>query len=126
MSRENTPAPIRIDERQQVEKPLLDQLAGLGWEILGLDAKQRPADSHRTNFTEVVMVPVLRERLKAIQPWLEEDQVDDLVKQITASFPGGNLLQNNQHVFELLTRGRDRCRESEDRRAQSHGALYRL
>ena len=31
---------LRLDERAHVEKPLLDQLAGLGWEILDLDAKQ--------------------------------------------------------------------------------------
>ncbi len=105
MSSESKATQVRIDERQHVEKPLLDQLSGLGWEILDLDAKQRPADSHRTNFTEVVMTAVLRGQLKLIQPWLEDDQVEDLVKQLTASFPGGNLLQNNQHVFELLTRG---------------------
>lgn len=105
MSSESKATQIRIDERQHVEKPLLDQLSGLGWEILDLDAKQRPADSHRTNLTEVVMTAVLRGQLKLIQPWLEDDQVEDLVKQLTASFPGGNLLQNNQHVFELLTRG---------------------
>jgi len=105
MTRENTPAHIRIDERQHVEKPLLDQLAGLGWEVLDLDAKQRPTDSHRTNFIEVVMGSVLREQLKEIQPWLEDDQVEDLVKQITAGFPGNNLLQNNKHAFELLTQG---------------------
>ena len=34
--------PIRIDERNYVEKPLLDQLAGLGWEIIDLDNKQHP------------------------------------------------------------------------------------
>ena len=28
---------IKLDERNHVEKPLLDQLAGLGWEILDLD-----------------------------------------------------------------------------------------
>lgn len=105
MSRENTSDRIRIDERQHVEKPLLDQLAGLGWEILDLDAKQRPADSHRTNFAEVVMGSVLRAQLREIQPWLEDDQVEDVVKQLTAGFPGNNLLQNNRHAFELLTAG---------------------
>ncbi|MEQ1841204.1 MAG: type I restriction endonuclease, partial [Verrucomicrobiales bacterium] len=105
MSHHDTPAHIRIDERQHVEKPLLDQLEGLGWEILDLDAKQPPSASHRSTYTEVVMPGVLREQLKEIQPWLEDDQVEEVVKQLTASFPGGNLLQNNQHVFDLLTRG---------------------
>jgi type I restriction enzyme R subunit len=31
---------IKLDDRNNVEKPLLDQLAGLGWEILDLDSKQ--------------------------------------------------------------------------------------
>ena len=33
---------IRLDERNHVEKPLLDQLAGLGWQIRDLDSKQQP------------------------------------------------------------------------------------
>jgi type I restriction enzyme R subunit len=102
MSTKDTPAQIRLDERQHVEKPLLDQLAGLGWEIIDLDAKQHPGDSHRTNFTEVVMLSVLREQLKVINPWLEDDQVDEVVKQLTANFPSTNLLQNNRHVFNQL------------------------
>lgn len=102
MNTQETPAQIRLDERQHVERPLLDQLAGLGWETLDLEAKQHPGDSLRTNFTEVVMLPVLREQLKAINPWLEDDQVEEVLKQLTASFPGTNLLQNNQHVFNLL------------------------
>ena len=36
-----TVQPLRIDEPNYVEKPLLDQLSGLGWEIVDLDNKQR-------------------------------------------------------------------------------------
>ena len=79
---------IRLDERNHVEKPFLDQLAGLGWEILDLDNQQLPTDSHRGSFNEVVMLPVLRERLQVINPWLEKEQIDEVVKQLTASFPG--------------------------------------
>ena len=102
MNTKDTPAQIRLDEREHVEKPLLDQLAGLGWEIIDLDAKQHPGDSHRSTFTEVVMLSVLREQLKVINPWLEDDQVDEVVKQLTANFPSTNLLQNNRHVFNQL------------------------
>lgn len=96
---------IKLDERNHVEKPLLDQLAGLDWEILDLDGKQHPGASHRTSFTEVVMLPVLRAQLNVIQPWLEDDQIEDVIKQLTASFPSTNLLQNNQHVFRMLLEG---------------------
>src|SRR5262245_41696098 len=90
---------IRLDERNHVEKPFLDQLHGLGWMIIDLDTKQTPAETFRENFTEAVMFPVLRGQLKVINPWLEDDQVDDVVKQLTASFPGTGLIQNNQHVL---------------------------
>jgi len=37
-----------------------------------------------------------------INPWLEDDQVDEVVKQLTTNFPSTNLLQNNRHVFNQL------------------------
>ena len=55
MRPKETPTQIRLDERNHVEKPLLDQLAGLGWEIVDLDTSQKPDGSHRASFTEVVM-----------------------------------------------------------------------
>ena len=94
---------VRIDERDHVEKPLLGQLAGLGWEVIDLtDTKQTPANTHRESFTEVVMLPVLRERLKVINSWLEDDQIEAVVKQVTASFPSTGLLENNRYLFQLL------------------------
>ena len=94
---------LRMDERNHVEIPLLEQLHGLGWEIIDLtDKQQRPGDTFRESFTEVVMLPVLREQLKAINPWLEDDQVEEVVKQLTASFPGTGLIENNKHVLRLL------------------------
>jgi len=102
MSKDKIPKHIRIDERNHVEKPLLDQLDSLDWEIIDLDSKQHPADSHRESFTEVVMLPILRAQLKVINPWLEADQVEEVIKVLTASFPSTGLLENNRHLFELL------------------------
>src|SRR6185312_12661851 len=94
---------IKLDERHHVERPFLDLLEGLGWTMIDLDSKQLPAATYRENFTDVVMRPVLRKQLKVINPWLEDDQIEMVVKQLTESFPGAGLLQNNQHVFQLLT-----------------------
>ncbi len=93
---------LKLDERNHVEKPLLDQLTGLGWEIIDLDGKQHPSQSHRASFTEVVLLPILRQQLKVINPWLEDDQVEEVVKHLTGSFPGTGLIQNNRHAFTLL------------------------
>jgi type I restriction enzyme R subunit len=99
---DKTPAHIRLDERNHVEKPLLDQLAELGWEVFDLEMKQEPKQSLRKSFDEVVLVQVVREQVKVINPWLDDDQVDDVVKRLTASFPSTNLLENNRHVLNLL------------------------
>lgn len=66
MTQNQTPQSLKLDERNHVEKPFLDQLHGLGWEIIDLDSKQHPGNTFRESFTEVVMLPVLRERLKVI------------------------------------------------------------
>ena len=66
---------INLDERNCVEKPLLDQLDGLDWEIIDLDNKQHPSDTFRESPTEVVMQPVLCEQLKVINDWMDDDQV---------------------------------------------------
>lgn len=89
-------------ERKHVEIPFLEQLKGLGWEILDLERSQKPSETHRENFTDVVMEPILRQQLKIINPWLEADQLDDPIKQLTATFPGNSLLENNRYVLNLL------------------------
>ncbi|MCD6582532.1 MAG: type I restriction endonuclease subunit R [Desulfuromusa sp.] len=95
------PKHIKIDERNHVEKPFLEQLAELGWEIIDLEMKQQPEESFRDSFAEVVMLPVVREQLQVINPWLEDDQVETVLKQCASSFAGG-LLENNRQVLEML------------------------
>jgi type I restriction enzyme R subunit len=99
---DKTPAHIRLDERNHVEKPLLGQLAELGWEVIDLEMKQEPKQTFRKSFDEVVLESVLHEQVKVINPWMEDDQVEEVAKRLIASFPGSNLLENNRHVLTLL------------------------
>jgi type I restriction enzyme R subunit len=80
MVQDKTAQSLALDERNHVEKPFLYQLAGPGWEIINLDGKQHPSDSFRLDFAEVVMLPVLREQIKIINDWMEDDQVEEVVK----------------------------------------------
>jgi type I restriction enzyme R subunit len=115
---------LKLDERNHVEIPLLEQLQGLGWEIKDLDSKtQQPQDTFRESFTEVVLFPVLRGQLKVINPWLADDQVEDVVKQLTASFPSTGLIQNNQHVLQLLL---ENTSVSENRQTGEQSPTVRL
>ena len=94
---------IKLDERNHVEKPLLDQLHGLGWDLIDLtDKRQTPGDTFRDSFTEVVMLRVLREQIRVINDWLEDDQVEEVVKRLTASFPSTGLIENNKHILRLV------------------------
>ena len=99
---DKTAQEIKLDERNHVERPFLEQLEGLKWKVLDCDSKQTPVQTFRESFTEVVMLTVLREQLKVINPWLEDDQVEEVVKQLTANFPSTGLIQNNQHALQLL------------------------
>ncbi|MBN1454585.1 MAG: type I restriction endonuclease subunit R [Anaerolineales bacterium] len=92
---------FKLDEKTHVEDPFLDQLKAQGWEVLRLQQVQEPAESTRDNFGQVVLQPKLEEALRKINPFLEDDQVHEVVRRIT-TFPSTTLLENNQYVLNLL------------------------
>lgn len=100
---DKTAPAIRIDEKNHVENPFLEQLEKkpLEWQVIKLDTEQKPKDSFRESFTDVVLLPKLKEALVKINPWLEDDQIEEVVKKIT-HFSKSNLIENNQEVLNLL------------------------
>ena len=99
--RGNLGSTLKLDEYSHVEKPFLEQLAGLGWEVLELQMQQQPEQSFRSSFSEVVLKPKLREALVKINHFLTDAQVDELERKIT-SFQKNSLLENNQQVLHYL------------------------
>jgi type I restriction enzyme R subunit len=99
--RGNLGSTLKLDEYSHVEKPFLEQLAGLGWDVLELQMQQEPGQSFRTSFSEVVLKPKLREALVKINPFLTAPQVDELERKIT-TFQKNSLLENNQQVLHYL------------------------
>ncbi len=65
-------------------------------------------------------------RSKVINPWLEEDQVEEVVKQLTASFPSTGLLENNRHLFQLLLENTSVNENRQTRRTKPYRPLRRL
>jgi type I restriction enzyme R subunit len=98
-SADKAPQEIKLDET------FLDQLTGLGWTVIDCDSKQLASQTFRETFTEVVMLRVLRQQLKEINEWLEDDQVEEVIKQLTANFPSTNLIRNNRYVLNQLLEG---------------------
>ncbi|MDD2284775.1 MAG: HsdR family type I site-specific deoxyribonuclease [Paludibacter sp.] len=99
--RGNLGSTLKLDEYSHVEKPFLEQLAGLGWDVLELQMQQQPEQSFRTSFSEVVLKPKLQEALVKINPFLTAPQVDELERKIT-TFQKNSLLENNQQVLHYL------------------------
>ena len=96
-------------ELEEVERPLIEQLAGLGWlHVEGdLDA---PATTSRSSFTEVIQETTLRRQLHALnldatgQPWLDDERLSQAVGAITR-IPAHRLMEANQAATELLLGG---------------------
>lgn len=99
---QKAPDNIRLDERSNVEVPLLDQLEAQGWEVLRLEMASPASASGRADFSQVVLENRLRAKLKVINDFLEPDQIDELVQRLTVH-PVGGLIENNRRVFDLLT-----------------------
>lgn len=95
-------------EYTDVEKPLIDQLVGMQWDHV-TGSVDDPAVTQRTSFAQVVMEPVLRERLRAInlrdgQPWLDDSRLDQAVSAITR-IPVSKVMEANQQGTDLLLGG---------------------
>lgn len=92
---------LKLDEYSHVEKPLLEQLAALEWEVVELQMQQVPSQSFRTSFAEVILKPKFREALLEINPFLNDSQLDELERKIT-TFSKNSLLENNQQILQYL------------------------
>lgn len=93
-----------------VHEPFLNELESLGWnqnncEIIKLKKfHQKPEDSYRKSFSDVVMKSKLKQALLKINSFLEDDQVDECVTRLT-SYTSKGLIVNNSQIFELLIDG---------------------
>lgn len=108
-----------LDEEHEVENPFLAQLKRLGWEIYRKN-KEDPEDTKeitgfnkdlepiygttkkfRNTFREVVLEDVLRQSIKRINPWIEEDQIDYVVRRLKEP-QANSLFEANREIHELL------------------------
>jgi len=98
-----------MSEYQFVEKPLLNQLATMGWQVIEHSSSVIPKDpsiSYRDHFRECV---IKREFIKAIsllntideQCWLTDAQLDGLYDDFT-DFGVKSLLENNQEFMDRI------------------------
>jgi type I restriction enzyme R subunit len=98
-----------MSEYTYVEKPFLDQLAALGWQVIdhGEGVPGDPTISYRTSFREVTLKGVFKQSVKTInrtddgQEWLTDEQLDDLHDELLNP-PGKSLIEINQNLLHFL------------------------
>jgi len=93
-------------EYKNVEKPFLNKLKQIGWDIIdqgNYGIPKDPAVSLRTSFKEVTLKQVFIEAIKKLNPWLTATQLLEVFDTVTAAEKSGNsLLEANKEVFERL------------------------
>jgi type I restriction enzyme, R subunit len=96
-------------EYTEVEKPLLDQLTGLGWQVIE-GSKSDPAVTERESFRGSVLEDRLRAALRKINPgpdgspWLDDARLAEAVSSLTRS-EVGKLIELNERMTERLLEG---------------------
>lgn len=96
----------RPSELAYVEKPTLEHLKKLGWQILSLDDTTRndPEKTGREDLRQVILPKVLLASIKRLNPWLTDEQASEAINQLTNyEFTKTNLLGNNKSIFTKLT-----------------------
>jgi type I restriction enzyme R subunit len=126
----------KLDEEHYVENSFLDHLQRIAWKVFRQN-KDNPEDvkeitefnsngepvygdsvKFRESFREVILENELKASIKRINPWIEDDQINEVVRRITTP-QANSLLEANKeiHVYflEIL---RSRIIEKQGKKAQ--------
>lgn len=95
-----------------VEKPFLDKLRQLGWQVIdqGLGIPQEPEKSLRNTFKEVILPDVFKDSIKKLnltqdgKEWLTDKQLNDILFEIQ-NFASKTLHDANKEIHQLLIKG---------------------
>lgn len=96
-------------EYAQVEKPLLDQLASLGWQIIQGDIYD-PSSTDRHSFREFILESRFRESVRRInpgrhvEPWLDDARLSEAISALTRT-ETGKLIEINERMTSRLLEG---------------------
>lgn len=95
-----------MSEYSRVEKPFLDKLRQIGWRVIdhgNNGIPQDPAISLRTNFNDWALKSVFSEKIKDLNNWITDDQINQCWDKIITQ--NGKLLEVNEATFVMLRKG---------------------
>ncbi|WP_324663921.1 type I restriction endonuclease subunit R [Haloarcula sediminis] len=87
------------NEYETTEQPALDAFETLRWEVV--DRTQEPWDDPRTKRSDVVLEPRLRAAIDRLNPWIDENNLNKVVREIK-QVTGRNTMHENQQIHQLL------------------------
>jgi type I restriction enzyme R subunit len=89
---------MAADEFDKVELPAIEQLQSLGWEYVKGEDLSPDKSSERTSLKEVVLENRLSANIKRINPWISDQNLHKVVKDLTKS-QYTNLIEANQAIW---------------------------
>ena len=89
------------DEYAESERPALDALQRLGWEIV--DQQRTDWVDPRETETSAVLEPRLRDAVKRLNPWINENNLHKAVREIQ-QVAGTSTMDENEGIHEKLVR----------------------
>lgn len=90
------------DERQLVEAPAIEQLKGLGWLHIDGTTLVPGTSNQRSSLKDVVLTPNLEQAIQRINPWISEDNLRKVVREVTL-IQLSTLMESNKWFWERLT-----------------------
>jgi HsdR family type I site-specific deoxyribonuclease len=89
------------DEEQKVELPALAQLQSLGWEYIHGSDLSPESSNERQYYREVVLEARLTRAVKRINPWINEENLRKVVRELIHP-KVATLMEANQSIWETL------------------------
>lgn len=95
-----------MSEYSSVEKPFLDKLKQIGWNVIDHGNNGIPQDpiiSKRTNFDDWAIKSIFSQKIKDFNSWITDEQINQCWDKIITQT--GKLLEVNESTFLMLRKG---------------------
>jgi len=92
---------MAADELEKVELPAIEQLQSLGWTYVKGEDLSPDGSTERSSFKEVVLEQRLSDNIKRINPWINDQNLHKVVKDLTKT-QYTNLIEANQEIWTTL------------------------
>lgn len=96
-----------MSEYSNVEKPFLDKLRQIGWEVYDNGSggvPEDPTESFRNSFKEIFLKEHFDNAIRKINPWITEEQIKYCFNKLS-EHGNKDLMTVNKEVFNYLTKG---------------------